>query len=205
MQKMNNAKTMANYIDCLSLLEHNVALLYKKLSEKTEIPLAKSLLFSIAQDSSKHSALLKGVASSISKPDAKSSDCTKRLGPTWHKMTAYLNEVTKIEEGKLLTNSELYEKLVELESGMGEEYYIFIQMQTLQFMSEKIHQLYNVNLETVKGVFENIISDEERHREILAKIKEMFESNKEDNDSSPKVKYLNPDGWINYTPLNSES
>ena len=191
---------MASQLSCLSMLEYNTALLYKSLSEKTEIPLAKSLLLSIAQDSSKHSALLKGISDSLASTDVKIKDCAKNLGPIWQNVTTYLKEVTAKEEN--LSLAELYEKLLTLESSIGEEYYVFVQMQTLQHMTKEINQLYNINLDKVKRIFESIINDEEHHREILATLKELSEPKIKDLDNTPLVKFQSPDHWINYTPNN---
>jgi rubrerythrin len=186
---------MASQLSCLSMLEYNTALLYKSLSEKTEIPLAKSLLLSIAQDSSKHSALLKGISDSLASTDVKIKDCAKNLGPIWQNVTTYLKEVTAKEE--TLSLAELYEKLLTLESSIGEEYYIFVQIQTLQYMTKEINQLYNINFDKVKRIFESIINDEERHREILATLKELSEPKIRDLDNTPLVKFQSPDQWIN--------
>lgn len=191
---------MASQLSCLSMLEYNTALLYKSLSEKTEIPLAKSLLLSIAQDSSKHSALLKGISDSLASTDVKIKDCAKNLGPIWQNVTTYLKEVIAKEEN--LSLAELYEKLLTLESSIGEEYYVFVQMQTLQYMTKEINQLYNINLDKVKRIFESIINDEEHHREILATLKELSEPKIKDLDNTPLVKFQSPDHWINYTPNN---
>ena len=200
MQESKKAKKMADYLGCLSQLEYNTALLYKGLSEKTEIPLARSLLLSIAQDSSKHSALLKGIGDSISVSNVNSKDCSRMLGQTWQIVTNYLNEVSKNKERVSL--ADLCEKLMVFESGVGEEYYIFVQMQTLQHLTKEINELYNVNLSTVKNIFESIIRDEDHHRELLATIKELNEHESKDNNNTPIVKYQNPDRWINYTPNN---
>ena len=191
---------MASQLSCLSMLEYNTALLYKSLSEKTEIPLAKSLLLSIAQDSSKHSALLKGISDSLASTDVKIKDCAKNLGPIWQNVTTYLKEVIAKEEN--LSLAELYEKLLTLESSIGEEYYVFVQMQTLQYMTKEINQLYNINLDKVKRIFESIINDEEHHREILATLKELSEPKIKDLDNTPLVRFQSPDHWINYTPNN---
>ncbi len=200
MPKKNTSKEMASQLSCLSMLEYNTALLYKGLSEKTEIPLSKSLLLSIAQDSSKHSALLHGISESLFSTNVKIKDCEKNLGKIWQNVNIYLKEVT-VKEGNLFS-AELYEKLYVLESTMGEEYYVFVQMQTLQYLTKEINQIYSINLEKVKGIFESIINDEEHHREILATLKELNEPKIRDLDNTPLVKFQSPDNWINYTPNN---
>jgi ferritin len=91
-------------------------------------------------------------------------------------------------------------KLVALESSLGEEYYIFVQMKTLQLIVKEINQLYGIDLEKIKEVFESIIKDEEHHREILAAIKDIVSKKLTKKDDTPKVKYQNPDSWIHSLP-----
>jgi len=200
MTKMNNPKIIAKYIRCLSILEDKTALLYQNLAERTEPPLIKSLLLSICKDSSKHSALLKGVADSISDSKQNAKDCAKDLGEVWNTVSNYLNEMNRKERISKVYFSELLSKLFALESSLGEEYYIFVQMKTLQLMVREINQLYNINLDKVKNVFESIIKDEEHHREILATIKDIIGEDSREHDTTPKVKYQNPDAWIHSLP-----
>lgn len=190
----NKAAQMTGYVGCLSLLEYNTALLYEKLSEKTKIPLAKSLLLSISQDSLKHSLLLRGVNESLSASKVKDKECSKMLGQIWQNVNSYLNEVTAKEE---LSMQDFYDKLVSLESIMAEEYYVLVQMQTLAHLTKEINELYSIDLEQVKGIFESIIRDEEHHRELLATVKDLSGPEKEADDLTPIIKYLHPDGWIN--------
>jgi rubrerythrin len=201
MPEMNDSKSMAIYIGCLSKLEFNTALLYRSLSEKTETPLAKTLLSSIAQDSSKHSTLLKGVGDSIANLKVKTKDCAKNLGQIWLTVDDYLNEVQtkKVNE---LSIVDLYDKLMAFESSLGEEYFIFVQMQTLQHLTAEINKLYNIDLVDVKSIFESIINDENRHRELLNTLKELAEPKEKDLDNTPLVRYQNPDNWRDYSAPN---
>ena len=196
---MNDPEAMVNYLHCLSFLEENVSILYDNLSEMVKMPLIKSLLLSISKDSSKHSSLLKGVAYSISDSEKEPKDCAKRLGEVWSLVSRCLDKVSGKEIHKL-TFSKLFLMLSNLESSMGEEYYIFVQMKTLQLMIKDINQLYNINLDSIKKVFESIIGDEEHHREILATIKDIIGDKPITNENTPKVKYHNPDAWIHSLP-----
>jgi rubrerythrin len=200
MTKMDNPKIIAKYIHCLSVLEAKTAMLYKNLSERVEHPLIKSLLLSISKDSSKHSALLKGVAASLSDSKQKAKDCAKNLGEVWNTVGNYLNEIYRKKRVSTVYFSELLPKLMVLESSFGEEYYMFVQMKTLQLMVKEINQLYNIDLDKIKNVFKSIIRDEEHHREILATIKEIIAEDLEKRDNAPKVKYQHPDAWIHSLP-----
>ena len=186
---------MANFINCLSILEKDTALLYKKLSNRVDAPLLKSLLLSISEDSLKHSSLSKGVADSITKTPEKPSNCEKNTGEVWV-LAANLNK--EIDAKGTLSGedmSQLSQKLVFLESIMGEEYYIFVQMKTLEIITKEINQIYSIDLGSLKSIFVNIINDEEHHREILEAIKNIIEQNKK-SDNNPLVKYTNPDSWV---------
>jgi rubrerythrin len=199
MTKNNNPETLAGLINCLSLLENNTFLLYKHLADKVEAPLVKSFLLQIATDSQKHSIALKGVSESIAKPKGKPRECEKKIGETWRVIDVILREIEskeRIPEGDL---PQLAEKLVVLESVMGEEYYQFVQLKTLELMMKEINQIYNIDLSSVKKIFLHIIQDEENHRELLEKIIKLF-TPKEKMDSAPVVKYQNPDSWSRPLP-----
>jgi rubrerythrin len=199
MTKNDNPKTLASFINCLSLLEDNAFLLYQALAAKVEAPLVKSFLLQIATDSHKHSIALKGVSESIAKPKGKPRECEKKIGETWRVIDVILREIEskeRIPEGDL---PQLVEKLVVLESVMGEEYYQFVQLKTLELMMKEINQIYNIDLSSVKKIFLNIIRDEENHRELLDKIKTLFKP-KDKLDNAPVVKYQNPDSWSRPLP-----
>jgi hypothetical protein len=200
MIRMSNLKIVAKYIHCLSLLEDNTARLYHNLSERVEPPLIRSFLLSISKDSSKHCTLLNGVADGIFDTQQNAKDCAKNLGEVWNTVTNCLDEVNSRERVSKVYVSELLQKLMALESSLGEEYHIFVQMKTLRLMVREINQFYSINLEKIKNVFESIIGDEEHHREMLATIKDVINETLEEEDNTPKVKYRNPDAWIHSLP-----
>ena len=200
MAKMNDPKSIAKYICCLSVLENKTAVLYENLSGRVEPPLIKSLLLSISKDSSKHSVLLKGVADNICDSEQNAKDCAKNLGDVWNTVNGFLDELNKKKRVRKVYFSELLPKLMGLESSLGEEYYIFVQMKTLQLMVKEIKQLYNIDLDKIKNVFESIIRDEEHHREILVTIKDIINEDSVEKHDTPKVKYVNPDAWVHSLP-----
>jgi len=199
MTAIGNPKTLANFINCLSLLERNTYLLYQEIADKIEVPLVKSFLLQIALDSQKHSISLKGIAESIANPEGNLKDCQKNTGETWRMVDVILKDVkgkTRIVSGNF---TKLAERLSVLESVMGEEYYMFVQLKTLEFMIKEINQIYSIDLGSVKKIFLNIIRDEETHRELLEKIKTLVKP-KTKVDTAPVVKYQNPDAWSRPLP-----
>ena len=199
MATSNDPKTLSSFINCLSLLEENTHLLYKELADNVEAPLVRSFLLQIAIDSQKHSIALKGVAESIAKPDGNMKECEKKIGESWRIVETLLKDIRekkKIPSGDF---PKLVEKLTILESILGEEYYMFVQLKTLELMMKEINQIYNIDLGSVKKIFLNIIRDEETHRELLEKIKTLVTSETK-LDTAPVVKYQNPDAWSRPLP-----
>jgi hypothetical protein len=196
-------KSLGSYIACLSMLENKVCLLYKILGDKVESPLPKSLLLTLSSDSKKHSIILNGVSESIAKIAVRSKDCEKNLGEVWYfnsKATEEIEAMDKVTDSDL---SRLAGQLDVLESSIGEEYYVFIQMQTLQLLAKEINQLYNINIENLRKIFSSIIDDEERHREILAAVKKIITQREgKETDNAPLFKYKNPDSWM--SPMRSK-
>ncbi len=86
------------------------------------------------------------------------------------KFESYFVDTAKISEDNL---PELTEKLNLLESQMGEEYEVLIQVKSLLFFESEIPKKYNFGSEHVKRIFRRIIGDEAHHTEILEMIKDI--------------------------------
>jgi rubrerythrin len=88
-----------------------------------------------------------------------------------------------------------------LESMVAEEYYILVQLKTLQYMTEEIRETYNMNIKDLKDILATIIRDEETHRKLLAKMKKILVGKEEQTeDLSPTFKYKNPNAWSRVMP-----
>jgi len=197
MTKMKQ-ESIVDFLHCASILEERAYLLYKSLADKVNLPLVNSLMLHIAYDSRKHSIILKGISESIARPKKQPKDCEKKLfldGP-WTVIERLAREIDKEKQIPKKDMSSLIKKLMLLESTVGEEYYILVQLKTLQYMTKEIREIYNLNLEDLKDVLETIILDEETHRELLSKMKKILVGKeKQTEDRAPKFKYQNPDAW----------
>ena len=189
---------LSEYLNCQSIIESQTSLLYKNLSEKIEIPLISALLKEIELDSQKHSLLLKGVSKSIMEPKGNQKGCSK-ISPTLQILSKMLKELAKVDRITKENLKALSGVLITLESEMGEEYFILIQMKTLERMTEFINREHAIDLMKVKSIFLKIIEDEERHIEILETIKQMTADKKQESNT-PFVKFQNPDAWFQATP-----
>ena len=196
-------ESIVDFLNCASILEERAYLLYKSLADKVNLPLVNSLMLHIAYDSRKHSIILKGISESIARPKKQPKDCEKKLflGGPWTVIERLAREIDKEKQIPKKDMSSLIKKLMLLESTVGEEYYILVQLKTLQYMTKEIREIYNVNLEDLKDVLETIIRDEETHRELLSKMKKILVGKeKQTEDRAPKFKYQNPDAWSRVMP-----
>lgn len=194
-----NQTNIAEYLNCQSILESQTGLLYGIIASKVEIPLIKTLLKEIELDTQKHSLILKGVSESLEQTKVTQKDCSKN-NPTLQTINKLLKEVDKIDRFGPKDLKTLSQVLVTLESKMGEEYQSLVQMKTLERMSKIINEEYSIDLTKVKSIFLKIITDEERHIEILETIRQLTAEKKQDNND-PFVKYQNPDAWFKVAPI----
>ena len=202
MAKMKQ-ESVADFLHCASVLEERAYLLYKSLADKVNLPLVNSLMLHIAYDSRKHSVILKGISESITKPKKQPKDCQKKLflGGSWTVIERLARDIDR--EKRILKEdmSSLINKLMLLESTVGEEYYILVQLKTLQYMTREIREIYNVDLEDLMDILETVVRDEETHRKLLSKMKKILAGEEQQTEKkTPTVKYKNPDAWSRTMP-----
>jgi rubrerythrin len=196
-------ESIAGFLHCASVLEERAYLLYKSLADKVDLPLVNSLMVHIAYDSRKHSAVLKAISESIAKPKKQPRDCQKKLflGGPWTVIERLVRDIDKEKRIPKEDMPSLINKLMLLESTVSEQYYILVQLETLQFMTKEVRETYNVDLEDLKDILETIIRDEETHRALLLKMKKILVGKeKQTEDIAPTFKYQTPDAWSRVSP-----
>jgi rubrerythrin len=186
-------ESLADILQCASILEEKVYSLYRNLGDKADIPLVKSLLLSIAYDSQKHSAIFRGISESIGKPTKSQKDYEKRLGQTLVIVDQLENEIAKKEKISYGDISKFVKDLTTLESTVGEEYFTLVQTKTLLFMTKEIRETYDVDIEDLKDVLASIIEDEEKHEALLSKIRKILMGKENKTDETTSVTFKNPD------------
>ncbi|MGD0159609.1 MAG: ferritin family protein [Candidatus Bathyarchaeia archaeon] len=202
MAKMKQ-ESIADFLHCASLLEERAYSLYKNLADKVNLPLVNALLLHIAYDSRKHSVLLKGITGSIAKPKKQPKNYEKKLffGKTWTLIENLAEEIAKEQRIPKKSLASLVKKLMLLESTVGQEYYILVQLKTLQYMTREIRETYNVDIKDLRDILATIIKDEEIHRKLLSKMKKiLLGKEKQTEDEAPQVKYKSPDSWTAHIP-----
>jgi uncharacterized protein (UPF0332 family) len=190
------AVAIASLLKSLSLLERDVADLYRAIGRKVSLPLAQSLLFTIAIDSQKHSTILKGVGETIAQSHANPKECEEKLHEVYEVVETFRRKTASKKEIGVEELPQLAQELTVLEGMLGEEYYVFVQMRTLEFMVSQINNLYHVDLGHLRNFFSEIISDEEHHRELLETIRDMLnKTNPQTLLDSPETMLAPPSTW----------
>jgi rubrerythrin len=198
---MNKPKGIADFLKCSSFLEKKTFTLYQSLADKVDITLIKSMLLHIAYDSQKHSAILNGMCDSIGGSKITPKNCEKKMNLTWKAIDDLQREISSEKNMPKETVPSLVKKLAVLESNLGEEYFVLVQMKTLQYMTKEICEIYNVQLKDMKDIFEVIIRDEETHKELLSKMERFLaKDEKKTEKTKPVFKYQNPDAWSKPLP-----
>jgi rubrerythrin len=188
-------KDVSGFLYCSSGLEERVFSLYRSLSDKVQNPLVKSLFLYIAYDSLKHSLTMRGIAETVSNTKPKPGDCEKKLKQIWEKVIAFSEEISKQEKVSDQELPAIARELTGFEDSLSEEYSVFVQLKTLEYMTKEVTQQYKVDLASLKNIFELIIKDKENHREILTSIEELFTSEETAKDNTPIVRYQHLDAW----------
>jgi len=185
-----NRKAVAKFLFCLGILEGRVFQLFGRISEKVELPTVKFSLLYVAYDSLKNSVILGELSKTFATSEVKTKDYERILGEVWKTVEDLSKEILKrerIEEENLLS---LAGKLI------GIYAVLLVQLKTLRFMSKEISEAYNVDMETLKGILELVIEDEETDTQVLTNIKDLFVEKPEAAiDGTPTMKYTNPDKW----------
>ena len=201
---MGYPENIGNIFFCSSLLEKKTYEMYYELSKKIENSVVRTLLVSIAQDSLKHSSLFEEISKDFITVPPKEKECKRQLGEIWsniHSITKLLREKKTFSSEDLLV---LIKKLSYVEYYMGEEYSILEKLKTLKYMSKEISNLYNVDFEDAfslhQKIFDSIINDEQKHRDILINIVKLLTKELAPNISHPTIKYQTPDAWIFHPP-----
>jgi rubrerythrin len=187
-------KDIAAFLYCSSNLEERVFSLYRTMADRTDDQLIKSTFIYIAYDSLKHSVIMKGIAQTISQSAPRTEECENKLKQVWTQVTNLSEEMTGKNKMNDTDLPDMIQRLAGLENSLSEEYFVLVQLKTLQFMAKEIYQLYHIDFTSLKGIFELIIKDEENHREILTSLEDLLRK-EPSKDTTPVVRYQHPEAW----------
>jgi rubrerythrin len=164
---------------------------------KFDAPLISGLLQGIAQDSLKHTKLLKSITDSSAYAQEKAKEeCSSKLASAWSAADSGFKEEIESETLFGPAQLDLMEKLAELEAALEEEYSVFLEEEALALLAKEVSGYYTVRPNDIKNIFLGIINDEKHHKKTIATIIELLSQDKsKSSGNAPFVKYQNPGSW----------
>ena len=185
-----NRRTIAKFLFCLGVLEGKAYQLFGRISEKVELPRVKFSLLYVAYDSLKNSVILWELSKSFTMSEVKARDYERILGGVWKTVGSLSKEILKLEK---ITRDDLVSFAGRLISVYA---LLIVQLKTLRFMSKEISEAYDMDLETLEGILDLVIEDEETDARVLMALKDLsMEKPATVVDHAPLVKYTDPDRW----------
>jgi rubrerythrin len=171
MEPLKDAKGIARYLYCSSIVEGRVANAYKHLSDRVENQQVKSLLQYILYDTTKHSAILRNMAENIAKQEVKIEDCEQIWGKTWKTwITTSIEELSKKEKVTTEELSTLIEGMAKLENYFAEGYLTITNIEIVRLLAKQ----RNLELGDLNTILEWTIQDERRHQATIMMIKQLI-------------------------------
>jgi ribonucleotide reductase beta subunit family protein with ferritin-like domain len=171
MSSPKDAKSIARYLYCSSILEGRVANAYKHLSDRIEDQQVKSLVQYILHDTTKHSTILRNMADNIAKQEVKIEDCEQIWGKGWKNwITTSIEELSKREKVTTEELATLVDGMAKLENYFAEGYLTITNIEIVRLLARQ----RNLNLGNFNTILEWTIQDEKRHQTTMMMIKELI-------------------------------
>ncbi len=199
MVKRGGPRLSVAHLSCLSLIENNTSVLYTAIADRVELESAKTIFLSIANDTQKHSALLKDICEVMVRPKKKTKSTAKKLDEVFDVSYTIYKEIIKKEEVTVEELPALVEKLAFLENVLGAKY-VFALSKTSKVHPKRTSQRQGLNLDNFPEFFTQIIRGKENHRQLLGTVIELTECKKQEKaEVTPIVSILSSDAMI--TPI----
>jgi len=189
-----DADGIADFLSCLSGLEHKNGLLFEFLSKKTTLQSVKPLLLKIGQDNEKHSKQLQEISEKIGNPKVKTKECKRKLSVVCENTERILKQITDKET---ISVTELSDYLEILESTGGAAQYLLVQAETFLFMSREISKFYGMSGNEFSEFLNEMVREIEEHILLLEEMKSKIEEHQnKGKKKQPQFKYQTPDAWF---------
>lgn len=199
MANSNRPKLAKSYLNCLSMIENNTSVLYTAIADRVELEPAKTIFLSIANDTQKHSALLKDICEAVARPKRKTKSNAKKLDEVFDVSYTIYREIIKKEKITVEELPALVEKLAFLENVLGAKY-VFALSKTSKVHPKRTSKQQGLNFDNFPEFFTQIIRGKENHRQLLGTVIELIECKKQEKaEVTPIVSILPSDAMI--TPI----
>jgi rubrerythrin len=190
-------KNSTRHLLCCSSLEEETFYLYQCVAKKMNNPELRSLVINIAYDSIKHSKTIRELLKTVEKTDITIKNCKKNYSALWKEIVEVSEQVSKMQDVNDEEFYEIFKGLTELEDCLIEDYCYLLEHKIPESLANELSKWTPINMDNLNKIFDGIIEDKQRHRETLIEIGYCFAAKDSigTEDSTPTVKYQNPDAW----------
>jgi hypothetical protein len=199
---MEKIEESAQYLKGCSSIETQAFKLYETLSKKINHP-ESSFILGFAYDSIKNAKIIQAMLQAIDIPE-EDKDNKKTVSLLASEIYAFSRRIEKINSIEQRSLIEIFKELVRLEDLISNLYSEYLESSYPKILAEEMAQLVTIDYENFKKIFEGFVAEKQSHRETMIETiycigAKEAERNK---NSTPAVKYQNPDAWVNQSTLN---
>jgi hypothetical protein len=195
----------AQYLKCCNALEIETFRLYEALSKKINQP-ESSFILGFAYDSLKCAKIIQGILDFFDFPELDRITCKRNLSELANGISNFTRRTSKINNINYEISCEILKELSDLEDRLGEIYTNYLGASGIQIVSVEFSKLA-INLSNFKKIFETFIEEKQKHKETIIEIIYCLETKEAERlrNTTPLVKYNNPDSWIHESTLHAFS
>jgi hypothetical protein len=193
------------YLKCCNILETETFRLYETLSKKFNQP-ENSFILGFAYDSLKCAKIIQGILDYFDMPEIEKMTCKKNLAELANSISDFSKRISKINNLNYETSCEILKDLSDLEDRLSEVYNNYLGPSGIQVISVEFSKLA-VSISNFKKIFETFAEEKQKHKETIIEIIYCFETKEAERlrNTTPIIKYNNPDSWIHDSTLHAFS
>jgi rubrerythrin len=185
-------------VNCRNL-EYATYSLYSAVTKKLKRPEINCILRGIAQDCFKHTKIIEELFKPLSFASYESGKNDKNYNKLSSEIRKYTNNLTPIEVFNDDEMPDLLNDLTEIEDCLSDFYSYFIDSQMLKQFTDQLSTVTDITEENLLFILKILKIDKLKHRNMLVETLHFYKESKLRNrDTTPLVRFQNPDAWIHY-------
>jgi rubrerythrin len=190
-------KNFTRHLLCCSAVEEETFHLYQCVAKRMNNPELRSLVVNISYDSMKHSKTIRELLKTVEKTEINIKKCRKNWSDLWKEIIEVSEQVSKMQTVHDDEFHEIFQGLAQLEDCLIESYCFLLEHKIPESLANELGKLTPINMDNLNKIFDGIIEDKQRHKETLIEIGYCYASKDSigAEDSTPAVRYQNPDAW----------
>ncbi len=198
---MEKIEESAQYLKGCASIETQTFKLYETLAKKINHP-ESSFILGFAYDSIKNAKIIQSMLQTIDLPD-EDNENKKTVSVLASEVYAFSRRIEKTNNVDQRGLIEIFKELIRLEDLISKLYSEYMESSYPKVLAEEMSRFVKLDFGNFKKVFEGFVAEKQSHRETMIEIVYCVEAKEAERlkNSTPTVKYQNPDAWINQSSL----